>query len=458
MFNQPVNKALREAVLAEYPFLTEDTRLLRMLGFLLWHYKRHGDLDTSPVSYNLLMSICQVKHRSELNGIEFLKLYKSHFPEFEFNPHYSKDKGIARTIINRGIPARIQELVDLYSGDKPNRFFENGEAISKNSVAREYRRREELAKDTKANSKEIQDILDYHNYLPVMLFSLKVSENFEETLKLLDTLDISEEAKSQQRQLLSKISVITKPFYLPTSPVTKKSKSGSYDVSGSSRIFPMEPTLLSLKRSLRKRLCKGWWDADLKSSQFRINAMLWDAPEFDEFLDANNIWESLTFGRLEAKDTVKTAIYSLFYGAGRARIEEDWDSEVVAVEEFFQHPMVELILEKRKAYLDKVMEEPPVCPLSGQKIYGSPTQRAAKIAQAYEVKLIYAIYNLWFTTEHGKHSNRANWSITLNQHDGVTIRFRDERSRESLQRKINRAIEKAGEEIGVKATLEWEKL
>lgn len=91
-------------------------------------------------------------------------------------------------------------------------------------------------------------------------------------------------------------------------------------VQRSARLFPHGDSFLTLPRAFRKELClrQGWRVFDLKSIQAAIIAKIWDIPSLRRVLRSKRdggLWNYLAAHVPVEKDVLKTAVYSIIFGA-----------------------------------------------------------------------------------------------------------------------------------------------
>src|SRR3954468_860712 len=91
----------------------------------------------------------------------------------------------------------------------------------------------------------------------------------------------------------------------------------------SRRLFPAHPGYGTLSKEVAAIVGKGWYEYDLRYSQFTICAYLWKVTEAIAFIESGaSLWnEFYTFFGVDerAKPALKKGTYGLHYGAGPRR-------------------------------------------------------------------------------------------------------------------------------------------
>lgn len=273
------------------------------------------------------------------------------------------------------------------------------------------------------------------------------------------------ERKYVMRNLNAVISQI-QPFYKPS---TKEK---------TVRIFSLSSSILTLPRRVRKAMTEGWWNFDLRSSQLAICAKEWKVPLVMEFLKTRqSIWtvlfKHLGLDHLKkdsyeydlVKKHLKEALYSLFFGMEIPNIKKKLTEElkvyfskgITAGQLFFKNDIIQAMAEARQRRMDELILAGVAYTIYGKKIevWCNPDTGESNInsvlaeqAQAIEMYLLYPVIDL------AKNTNE--FEVTLWLHDGFSVAFKNESKRERWTQRIQKAVEKRAEELGIITELEVE--
>lgn len=304
-----------------------------------------------------------------------------------------------------------------------------------------------------------RQLLTYLNGLPSNRYTL-LCRRMADAYAAVERITHSEQEtrvliQGQQRRILRAIETQPQPFYKP--------------VKNSVRIFGANYNITGLKREVRRALTAGWYEADLKQSQLAICAALWPIPEVQAFLaQGGRIWASLfehfdTAPSEEVKDIFKDALYAVLYGMSedglingvRKRLDDEWFWEYLGLNEllaqhgilngggqFLAHPLIQAILAARAERMQRVIDERGVQVVFGQWLVleGENEQNRMKSlrsllvqeAQAMELALLEPIINLAL--------DNNEFTISLWQHDGFSVAFRDRSRAITWLRRFYRAV------------------
>ena len=225
-------------------------------------------------------------------------------------------------------------------------------------------------------------------------------------------------SRDHQFNILCAIQEDFKPLYQP-------SKNGN-----TVRIFALNDSMLSLKKSIKKVLCKGWFEFDLASAQLAIVSQTWNIPFIRDYLNSGNkIWKDLCSHlnlpyTEDIKADLKVALYALVYGKTVTKlqqlIKETIGEEYVDL--WLTHPVIKAILAARKIKIEQLLKDRQLTTIFGKtiKITGKDrTEINAKIrsalaeeSQAVEYYLILPVLELAQSTK--------DFVITLVQADGFS--------------------------------------
>lgn len=325
------NKELRDAILETYK--TNDIRFLRFLRYLFFTSKRDNQFNPI-INRGILASCAGKKNDDNFNGESFLIEFRSIMPDLTWSK-WSKKEGRARVAYFH-IPSNISSLLHSEIGDVVD--FITGE---KWSYKKELKLRKEYEEITGSiGSHYAKELLNYFNSMPANIFTKLIQENFDEAFKMV--LEIEDESvRSHQVGVFYAIREQVKPFYQPS----KEQKSV--------RIFPLNSSILSLKRNLRKRICKGLVEFDLRSAQLAIIAKLWKIASLTDFLKSGkSIWEELG-GYFDDKDEAKKFLYALIFGMSKKNLAKLCNDNSV----FSHYLIVDILLARKEQLKEKTRSE-----------------------------------------------------------------------------------------------------
>ena len=389
---------------------------------------------------------------------DFLEAFRRDvLPDFSYgDADHSESR--ARTVTNRGLPPEVfvwfdRMQVELAGGAGDVVDAVTGRKRSRSVVAAERRADfEEVEAFVRAYhvSPEARAVIGYHNELPANRFAAVVRDFQAEALDVAGSLP-SVEARRQAFAVLAQIRLFPKPLLRP--------------VENSARPFSLRPSLLTVKSGVRRVFTQRWVDYDLATAQLAIVAREWAVPGLLSFLAVGeSVWaylfEALDVGS-ELKPALKTAVYSLVFGASKGAIRRDLmsDSGRIGVDEaFFEAPLVKEVYDARERRIRDLLDARGGSTSLGRDIripYGTWQERAAyarsilaQQAQAIELQLIHPVYELAATTD--------QFTVMLYQFDGITVSFRDERSAAYWHGRIVGAVADAAESLGVLTRFEHE--
>jgi hypothetical protein len=439
-----VTKEFRERIKAKYPGLDDNLGYWSLMQELIFKNNTYGSQGLillqheKPAGFNK-------KHPSNFNSGKFLQAFKHDvLPDFEWSDYQSLDK--CRTVVNTGIDAEVYEWVKSME-DKREVFFETGLKVNGKSIKDNYQEDLDTIEIIQhlIHCEEARHIQNYHNSKTKHKFSSKVRENYAEALRLIETYKANQDLYIVQKEVLRDILEYPKPLLRPT-----------YKAD---RLFSYGSSLLTIKSEVRNVLTKDWTEIDLKNAQLAIIAKLWDIPTLQDYLaTGQSIWQYF-YSALEIdksyKPALKTFVYSIAYGASRNRLKKDFEESCRNeglpldngfIKKLFSLPLISDILDVQEKRLEAVKGEYIQTPL-GRIRSKKPTAKLALEAQAYEMLLIYEIYKLAEATD--------KFEIMLYQFDGVSIDFRDKRSKEFWKQKIKSAVEAKAKEFDFMTTVEF---
>ncbi len=249
------------------------------------------------------------------NAERFLKRYRSEVsPGFRWSG-YSATKGLCRIVLDPG----TDDLIDLWlnENDSKRRFFLSGKRYNQRA---QYRQRNDIVtQHRELESEALYDsqvrIMRYLNTLPYSPFRQTVDQHIGEAMHRSFELALPE----RHRIRLKNIADYPQPFYSPR--------------PHNARLYA-PVSLQNLHKQLRQAIAPAWITLDLAHSQAAIAARQWEIEGLYRLLDSGKpLWEALIKQlRLEnkpyerAKEAVKQAYYSVFYGNETGKLDYTYNS------------------------------------------------------------------------------------------------------------------------------------
>ena len=316
-----------------------------------------------------------------------------------------------------------------------------------------------------ADVKDLKDLLGYMNgEVPTHRFGRIPQKRFEEAWAIVEGWE-SEEKQTQARMHLRAIADDPAPLYAP-SPVGR-----------TVRIFTPRPSLATIDSDLRQVLIPDWPELDLSSAQLAIAAKDWNLPSVRRFLDeGRSIWQSLYThmqpgGPLAAvKPALKKGMYSTVFGAAKKNIvpfmqEARRSAQLAELPEevagrFLSHPLMKEVLRGRRVQKNQIGKDGGARDCFERWIDTTDGGRLhtpsilAQLAQARELQLLSPAIHLALNEAR---SERPRFHITLWQHDGFSVKVRDEDRRDYHLRRLQEAVNERCQRLGYPTRLEVQK-
>jgi hypothetical protein len=320
-----------------------------------------------------------------------------------------------------------------------------------------------------------QKIFDYMEAVNGVQFVDKMIENAEAIQVVLGTLD--PEVRKIQERILGSAKEVSKIHYYPGDRSARMSAQGD--------------TVVGLKREVRRTLCKGWTEVDLKSSQFAILASKLDAPLSKALVASEgNLWQSFyqtTHGINEApppeiKRIYKEIVYGIAFGTAERTTQStiamnkrrsglnlppreplEQKLQRLNMTSLLSHAIVRELLDLRRAWYDRITKNKGERDVWGNFIAVEPSSGTnsgrwrgavgATAIQSIELEIISSVFDV--ANEHGENDD---FQICLFQHDGATISFRAKAKKDRAIRKLQEAVKEKATSLGVNTSLEVENL
>ena len=452
-----ISKELTECIYKHYPNLANSTAYRKLFLHLMFGRIHEGYVLISREVVASCEGYFHLVKQRNYNASKFLNEFQATIGL----PLQIKTYSYAENKARLALPKFVKEVEENLITEVSNTLLGNSQDMYNFITGKKMTPKtltsikKELDEEVKlfynSASEEALPLLEYLNNLPTNIFTSKVNETRPlviETLLKLESSEVNPKLKVakdiQLRQieasLLMCIYELPKPYYKPSS------------AGRTVRIFPHNQSMLQLHKSLRKVMCKGWTEYDLVSSQLAIVAKLWSITLVEDFLKSgNHIWTEL-FTHLgkdylllkeqnqtyfnNLKGLLKESLYSLIYGMKKSALLAKLTVGFRKLginkkgEFLFTHPIIAALYESRELKLAQVLSDGKlvmswynnkVLLLEGSTL--KEKQRSVKSliaqeAQLMEMLLITPVFDL-------AKESKGNFTITLLQHDGLTIRFKD---------------------------------
>lgn len=429
----------------------------KFLEYLLFHAKPDPQLGLIPVPQSLLAAL-ENKKANHYKALPFLLRFQRDVmsPDtFQFCEGWDWQGRQCRMVTKLVWPPHYAEALrkEKEAGTKEV-FFCGGDKWSQRK-AREMLNRKRKAQEVRDShwiSASAKEVIEYMNNSDARPFTAIVRKNYAAAVAAARKLSCQE--CKRELPILEAIKKDPKPNYGPSR--SKKTP----------RIWARgRNSIPQLKKGIRKVLTRGWYEADLKSAQLAINAVLWGAERTRAFLEEDgNIWE-LLYEYLDippdkkdkVKRELKETIYAIWFNrkthlvgpiltTSLKKREVETDGDAV-----YRMPIIPEMLEERERAKARINREGGVRDCNGRWIPMKQRDAAslmAEAAQVAEMELLLPVVQLAKTT--------SDFQITLYQHDGISILFRKDKN-QWIDR-IDGEVRKKAKEFGFPTGLEWEEL
>jgi len=394
------------------------------------------------------------------SGINYITDFHDEVMQYEVLP-YSKYRHYCRhATVN--FPRQVLDLVEKelrnYDRKAKRCFIANGMSFNKDT--RKQLKEEDLKISqfylSLSNTPPIiLKFMTYLNRLPAIRFS-KVLDKIPLAMEALYDTDesgnliVNPKCHLEQLHILQEMKEQAQPIYRPS-------------LTGNTvRFFQVNRGLQTIHSHLRKILTGHWIELDLQNAHLAIVAKLWDIPELQELLSqGKSIWEvlmpdlGLSLTDAEAKSNLKTLLYSAVYGMSQRQLTL-CSEQYFGSNDFLKHPIIAQLMEgKARKLKDLATQEEVKTPMgithkphsfTSNGMYNSNhLSIISEEISEYEALLLEPIFDLAMETK--------QFAITLYQYDGVSIEPADSRRKNSLIKKIKKAVDERAKQLNIKTCI-----
>ncbi len=294
-------------------------------------------------------------------------------------------------------------------------------------------------------------IVEYQNGLDIQVFSDIVKKNRETAIQhLANCMGRTERSQHQAWGQLLFILGCPKPMI--------------HTVEKTARLYGSYPSLLSIRKDVRRQLTRGWYEYDLKSAQLAIVAKKWGVTDLQVLLETQgSAWaylaDELGVDLQTIKPDLKTAIYALVFGAEKHNVKRALLSSGQPdslYEKFEAIPIIQDLFDAREEEIEKIMQE--LCSSNLAERFGiesrylgdntrkSAKQVLARRAQQTELRLLAPVYQL-------AEPNKKVFKVTLYQFDGFTVSYKT-KSITKWESKIKQVVKDTAAQMDIHTELE----
>lgn len=459
-----ISRTFRQFVLNKYPALNDNPPFLRFFRYLCFGNFRDKQTKQLVVpTKKIAEEFFEIEYRCHFKGLGALQQFQSEIlPGLSWSQHEALSPhswgGKARRITCNGFDAEMQEALqqECLSPSEDQVDFVTGEPYS-----RQDRYRDQAA-TTVAYENELSEytlngtqrkILDYLRDINAgHLFLRKLGENSEAIEQAIHELE--PDVRDIQYRILASVNQNPNVYYLPSSR------------ERTCRLSPRGDSIAGLVKDVRRAATHGWWECDLRSSQFAILAAKLKAPVSQEFIaTGGSLWRELyrsvsgedTEPPHAAKAALKEAIYSLCFGKSRKNLKEFL--ALHGMTRILKHAIFSELLELRSLWFEEIE-------LAGgaPDVWGAwhaiddangrwAGSVGASVIQSVEMEIIAPIFDVAV-----RHGNADQFMVTLFQHDGCTVSFSAREKVPRAQAKLKKAVEDRARDLGVSTVLEFSQL
>lgn len=454
--------ALRDDMRRELPALSRDKGggYWRMLQYLLLPHREEDRSGRPIISRDTVAAICGCDHKSHPTVIGFLEAFQREvLPGFTYTQARGRWgpsglPGRARTVTATGLghleDAWRRQIIEAYATKHDDLVvMDTGKRVTRQVRADARKRRREIAGRLRPTGSA--RIVEYHNALNPQTFVKKLTDDLRS--KAVALLKSEPMTRSTRHSWANLLGILEDPY-----PVLRP-------VRGTDRAYSLDPSLVTVRRDLRKVLTRNWYEYDLRSAGLATAAATWRVRSVNDFLrDGGSFWEYLSnetgLSVPVVKAGCKRATYAVIFGAKKATVLSLLKAGGLVEAEtarFWNADLVRDLVKARERRIGGVLKRGGLTTVFGEKVEipsgGRDDQRRAaarsalaKQVQAVEVKLMLPIYEL--------DPERRSFTIALYQFDGVSIQYRNRERTEKTEKLIQDAVVEEARRLKVYTELE----
>lgn len=451
-----VSKDFRDYIAGAFTELSDNESYWRLMQHIIFHVNYNNiDEEDAILIPQMLLAVFENKQADVLNknynASKFLDDFKRKvLPNMQYTKDWSYAENKARMITNNGLSEDVQNRInDELTNRKKEVAFTTGKTMNKVNIAAERKLMKQTALTAIdfANNDDTRAVIDYMNNLDINIFTKTMNNTLDNAFAYVGR-NYDGLALKRVTTLLKKIDSYPQQLY---KTATK-----------STRIFGLNECLTNAPKEIRRILTPDWVEFDLTNAQLAIFAGVYDVTELNEFLkQGTSIWKYLVqwfkdndydASGDEIKKVLKKTLYSMLFYKGIDGLEKQWyslfdkhvsDDRYIPFELFINNPIIKLIKKARNQVYSNIITSGGAFTAQGKflstKDY-SIRSIAAQVMQSYEISLLKPVIDLANTTDEFK--------VTLWQHDGFSIYYRQEHRKMLWESRIIAVVNKKIKEYG----------
>ncbi len=289
-------------------------------------------------------------------------------------------------------------------------------------------------------------IARYLHALSFGLFAKQIPDRIEEARTYVKHCpDMDGEEKRKQYRILRRIEDCPQPIYRPGQSMRN------------ARLFAFD-SLCDVERNVRRILCRGWHEVDFVSCYPAIAARIWHIERLQTMLERGiDVWNAIAT-ELGVDESERRAKRDIFKRAGCRLL---CDGRVDKTNEFLQEhgipgtvqdspTLIAIIQAVRRVKRQVRADGGTQTPLGWIDLPGlkdKPVRaHLSNVLAAYELALIAPCFEVA--------EQSTDFSITMAQHDGFSIKLRQEDRLKQVLDRLNEAVKPIAQQYGIITRLE----